>query len=128
MANRKGPSGANAEAFSSLSENAQYRATISHPVKFPSPTIQGCDHSPRHTQAVVRHVECLDGPAAYICRECFTHLVAVEIREIVVDCARRELAELFRYFCPRAACGLGGGIRALAAMMAPIGERRASVR
>jgi hypothetical protein len=85
MTNEKGPSGANAEAFSSLSENAQYRATISHPVKFPSPTIQGCDHSAKHSRAVVRHVERPGGTARNLCRACWQQICASEVRAVLVS-------------------------------------------
>lgn len=75
-----------------------------------------------HARATVRNVVELGGVARYICRACFAHLLAVEVRVIAVDQVRRKLAELFRYFGPRVALGLGGVIEALAAMLAPIGE------
>jgi hypothetical protein len=73
-----------------------------------------------HVGAVVRNVTLPGGTAIYVCRDCFANVRAVEVRAIVVDRVRLELAKLFRrLLCP---LGLFPG----AAIPAPIGEGRAT--
>lgn len=72
-----------------------------------------------HAKAIVRTVATPGGAAAYICRDCFVRLRAVEVRAIEVDRVRRRLGELFRNPWPL------GAIRGAAP--ARIGERRAAI-
>jgi hypothetical protein len=63
-----------------------------------------------HSRAPVRNVVELDGPATYICRDCFAYLRAIETRAVV----RRQLATLFGRpwppgFNPEAALPAGRG-------------------
>jgi len=49
-----------------------------------------------HQRAVVRNVTELGGVASYICRSCFAHLRAVEVRAIAVAGVKRQFDNLFR--------------------------------
>jgi hypothetical protein len=53
-----------------------------------------------HAKAIVRNVTAPGGAAGYICRSCYAHLRAVEVRAIEVDRVRCELAGLFRNYWP----------------------------
>ena len=114
MKNGKGAAGAaNAKAPQTF-RNALYGRSISHPVKIPHHKTCG------HARATVRNVVEFEGAARYVCRECFSYLLRVEVREIRFDSVRREIARIFRILRPRLNRA-GGAIRALAAILAPIG-------
>jgi hypothetical protein len=77
-----------------------------------------CDRSERHSRAVVRHVERLDGPARNLCRDCWRQVVATEARAVLVARWNSLWNVCLWVF------GLRGAIRALAVILAPIGASR----
>ena len=53
-----------------------------------------------HHRPIFRNVVAPGGSASYLCRTCFAHVRAIEVRAIEVDRVRRELASLFRNSWP----------------------------
>lgn len=53
-----------------------------------------------HVRPIVRNVIAPGDAAAYICRQCFAHLRAVEIRVVEIASVKRQFDNLFRHPWP----------------------------
>lgn len=54
-----------------------------------------------HVRPIVRNVVELDGPAAYVCRQCFAYLRTVEVRAVEIASVKRQFDNLFRGCWPQ---------------------------